>query len=40
MRLVQYLPRKTKPVLKLRIGDEEISEEGIMFSEAVFITEA
>lgn len=35
--LMQYAPRN-KLTLKLKIGDEEISEQGELFSEATFIT--
>jgi hypothetical protein len=35
----QYSPRKQKASLKLTIGDQEIVEEGELFSEATFITE-
>lgn len=33
----QYSPRKTTVTLKLKIGDQEISEEGRLFAEATFI---
>lgn len=33
------MPRKSKLTLKLKIGDEEISEPGELFSEATFISE-
>lgn len=35
----QYSPQKKKLSLKLKIGDEEITEEGFVFSEATFISE-
>lgn len=34
--ILQYTPKMT---LKLKIGDEEITEEGQLFMEATFITE-
>ncbi|KAK0718086.1 oxidative stress survival, Svf1-like protein [Lasiosphaeria miniovina] len=37
--IYQYYPHKAKMTLKLKIGDEEISEEGFVFSEATFISE-
>ncbi|KAL2258426.1 hypothetical protein VTK26DRAFT_8277 [Humicola hyalothermophila] len=37
--IYQYSPQKTKLSLKLRIGDQEITEEGFVFSEATFISE-
>lgn len=33
------MPRSHKVTLKLKIGDEEVVEEGILFSEATFISE-
>ncbi|CRK25977.1 hypothetical protein BN1723_003331 [Verticillium longisporum] len=38
--IYQYSPQEKKLTLKLKIGDEEISEEGQLFSEATFISEA
>jgi hypothetical protein len=35
----QYSPQKTKLSLKLKIGDEEVTEEGFVFAEATFISE-
>jgi hypothetical protein len=35
----QYSPRKTKLSLKLKIGDEVITEEGFIFAEATFISQ-
>ena len=35
--LIQYRPRN-KLTLKMKIGDEEIAEQGELFSEATFIT--
>ncbi|KAK3318264.1 oxidative stress survival, Svf1-like protein [Apodospora peruviana] len=37
--IYQYAPQKTKLSLKLKVGDEEITEEGFLFSEATFISE-
>ncbi|KAK3988522.1 oxidative stress survival, Svf1-like protein [Cladorrhinum sp. PSN332] len=37
--IYQYAPQKQKLSLKLKIGDQEISEEGYLFSEATFISE-
>ncbi|KAK3390572.1 oxidative stress survival, Svf1-like protein [Podospora didyma] len=37
--IYQYFPHKNKLTLKLKIGDEEIKEEGHLFSEATFISE-
>lgn len=34
----QYSPQKKKLSLKLKIGDQEITEEGIVFAEATFIS--
>ncbi|KAI5868414.1 oxidative stress survival, Svf1-like protein [Durotheca rogersii] len=36
--IYQFAPHGTPVVLKLKIGDEEISEEGRLFSEATFIS--
>ncbi|RYP81083.1 hypothetical protein DL770_005994 [Monosporascus sp. CRB-9-2] len=36
--IYQYSPRKTTVTLKLKIGDQEISEEGRLFTEATFIS--
>lgn len=36
---VQYMPRKNKVILKLRIGDTVTEEEGVLLSEATFISE-
>lgn len=33
------MPRKSKFSLKLKVGDEEVTEEGVVFSEATFICE-
>ena len=38
-RVVQYMPLKEKWTLKLKVGDQEISEPGELFSEATFISE-
>lgn len=39
--IYQYMPRKPSPTLKLKVGDEpEITETGVMFSEATFITDS
>lgn len=35
---LQFQPRKNKLTLKLKIGDEEITESGELFSEATFIS--
>jgi hypothetical protein len=35
----QYSPQKTKMSLKLKIGDQEVTEEGFVFSEATFISD-
>ncbi|POS74710.1 survival factor 1 [Diaporthe helianthi] len=37
--IYQYMPRQHKVTLKLKIGDTETIEEGILFSEATFISE-
>ncbi|KAK0715641.1 oxidative stress survival, Svf1-like protein [Lasiosphaeris hirsuta] len=37
--IYQYSPQAHKLVLKLKIGDEEVTEEGNLFSEATFISE-
>ncbi|KAL2177011.1 oxidative stress survival, Svf1-like protein [Thermothelomyces heterothallicus CBS 202.75] len=37
--IYQYSPQKTKLSLKLKIGDEEVTEEGFVFAEATFISE-
>ncbi|KXH29290.1 hypothetical protein CSIM01_01018 [Colletotrichum simmondsii] len=37
--IYQYCPTEKKLTLKLKIGDQEISEEGLCFSEATFISE-
>ncbi|AEO67219.1 a189f341-f514-4f72-8c1a-32e3ebaa968d [Thermothielavioides terrestris] len=37
--IYQYSPQKTKLALKLKLGDEEVTEEGFVFSEATFISE-
>ncbi|KAH6635703.1 oxidative stress survival, Svf1-like protein [Chaetomium sp. MPI-SDFR-AT-0129] len=37
--IYQYAPQKSKISLKLKIGDEEVTEEGFLFSEATFISE-
>ncbi|KAM7201642.1 survival factor 1 [Rhypophila sp. PSN 637] len=37
--IYQYSPQKTKLPLKLKIGDQEVTEEGELFSEATFISE-
>jgi hypothetical protein len=37
--IYQYSPQKTKMSLKLKIGDQEITEEGSVFAEATFISE-
>ncbi|TDZ14493.1 Survival factor 1 [Colletotrichum orbiculare MAFF 240422] len=37
--IYQFCPTKNKLTLKLKIGDQEISEEGLCFSEATFISE-
>ncbi|KAK1777442.1 oxidative stress survival, Svf1-like protein [Copromyces sp. CBS 386.78] len=37
--IYQYAPQKKKLTLKLKIGEEEISEEGYLFAEATFISE-
>jgi hypothetical protein len=34
----QYSPHETKVVLKVKIGDEEVVEEGRLFTEATFIS--
>ncbi|KAI5919477.1 oxidative stress survival, Svf1-like protein [Camillea tinctor] len=36
--IYQYSPHKTPVVLKLKIGDEEITEQGQLFTEATFIS--
>lgn len=36
---LQYMPRKQKVTLKLKIGDQQTVDEGILFSEATFISE-
>ncbi|KAL2015493.1 hypothetical protein VTK56DRAFT_5365 [Thermocarpiscus australiensis] len=36
--IYQYSPQKTKLSLKLKIGDQEVTEEGFVFSEATFIS--
>ncbi|RYP46948.1 hypothetical protein DL768_006931 [Monosporascus sp. mg162] len=36
--IYQYSPRKATVTLKLKIGDQEISEEGRLFTEATFIS--
>ncbi|KAH9904088.1 oxidative stress survival, Svf1-like protein [Xylariomycetidae sp. FL2044] len=36
--IYQYSPHKTPVTLKLKIGDEEITEQGELFSEATFIS--
>lgn len=36
---VQYMPRKNKVTLRLKIGGTEIVEEGVLLSEATFISE-
>lgn len=33
------MPRKSKVSLKLKVGDEEITEEGVVFAEATYISE-
>jgi len=33
------MPRKTKLTLKIKIGDEEITEAGEVFAEATFISD-
>ncbi|KXX82072.1 Survival factor 1 [Madurella mycetomatis] len=37
--IYQYSPQKTKLSLKLRVGGDEVVEEGFVFSEATFISE-
>ncbi|KAJ4300626.1 putative cell survival pathways protein [Collariella sp. IMI 366227] len=37
--IYQYSPQKTKMSLKLKVGDEEITEEGSVFAEATFVSE-
>jgi len=37
--IYQYSPHEHPAILKLKIGDEEISEQGLLFSEATFITD-
>jgi hypothetical protein len=36
--IYQYSPHETKVVLKVKIGDEEVEEEGRLFTEATFIS--
>ncbi|KAK4097390.1 oxidative stress survival, Svf1-like protein [Parathielavia hyrcaniae] len=37
--IYQYSPQKTKMSLKLKIGDQEVVEEGVVFAEATFISQ-
>ncbi|KAK4121605.1 oxidative stress survival, Svf1-like protein [Parathielavia appendiculata] len=37
--IYQYSPQKTKLSLRLKIGDEEVTEEGVVFAEATFISQ-
>lgn len=36
---LQYSPHQAPTSLKLKIGDEEIAEQGRLFTEATFISE-
>ncbi|KAK3306445.1 oxidative stress survival, Svf1-like protein [Chaetomium strumarium] len=37
--IYQYSPQKSQLSLKLKIGDQEVTEQGVVFSEATFISE-
>jgi len=37
--IYQYSPHEHPATLKVKIGDEEVTEQGVLFSEATFITE-